>query len=143
MSRPVGMIGPMPPTAGGGIARLAVARARAAGVDPVPLLRRANLSPDDVADSDTRLGVWNQITVLNLVADALSDDLLGFHLGQECDLRSIGLFYYVLASSATLGDALARAERYSTVTNEAVKLRCKQEGHAFYPRDICGRPTAF
>ena len=31
----------------------------------------------------------------------------GFHLAQECDLREIGLLYYVLASSETLIDAAA------------------------------------
>jgi hypothetical protein len=41
---------------------------------------------------------------LDLVAKALGDDLLGFHLAQNFDLRMIGLLYYVLASSETLGN---------------------------------------
>jgi AraC-like DNA-binding protein len=49
---------------------------------------------------------------------------LGFHLAQEHDLREIGLFYYVLASSATLADALQRAARYSSIANEGISLKC-------------------
>ena len=39
--------------------------------------------------------------------------------------REIGLPYFVLASSATLGDAMARAERYSTITNGGIRLSCQ------------------
>jgi AraC-like DNA-binding protein len=50
----------------------------------------------------------------------MDDDFLGFHLGQECELREIGLLYYVFASSETLIDALQRGVRYSTIVNEGV-----------------------
>jgi AraC-like DNA-binding protein len=46
------------------------------------------------------------------------------HLAQACDLREIGLLYYVLASSETLIDALQRAIRYSTIVNEGVAQTC-------------------
>ena len=38
----------------------------------------------------------------------------------DFDLREIGLLYYVMASSQTLGEALKRLARYSKVTNEAL-----------------------
>jgi AraC-like DNA-binding protein len=123
----------MPPTAGGGIARLAMARAAAAGIEPEPLLRAADLSPTEIEDRDARLSVQSQITLLNLVADTLPDEVLGFHLGERFELREIGLLYYVLASSASLGEALARTERYSTVTNEGIKVLCRQTN------DLCVR----
>ena len=66
----------------------------------------------------------DQIKFLNLVASALEDDFLGFHLAQECDLREIGLLYYVLASSEILIDALQRGVRYSTIVNEGVSQTC-------------------
>jgi AraC-like DNA-binding protein len=118
----------MPPTAGGGIARLAMARATAAGVDPEPLLHGAGLTLAQVEDRDARIGVRHQILLLNRVADAVGDDRLGFHLAERFDLREIGLLYYVLASSATLGEALARIERYSTVTNEGIEVQCRHDG---------------
>jgi AraC-like DNA-binding protein len=118
----------MPPTAGGGIVRLAMARVTATGVDPEPLLRKAGLTLAQVLDRDARIGVRHQIQLLDLVAGAVGDDRLGFHLAERFDLREIGLLYYVLASSMTLGEALARIERYSTVTNEGIEVRCRIDG---------------
>jgi AraC-like DNA-binding protein len=68
--------------------------------------------------------VRNQITFLNRVAEKLPDPLLGIHLAETIDLRAMGLLYYVLASSETLGDALKRLARYSTISNEGVRITC-------------------
>ena len=113
----------MPPTAGGVIARLAVARLIANGVDPAPILRQAHLSIDQIADPQGRIAVSSQITVLNAAADVLRNDVLGFQLAQTFELREAGLFYFVLASSATVGEALTRAERYSRVGNEGLIIQ--------------------
>ena len=117
----------MPPAAGGLVARLAVARVSAAGLDPGPLLNKAGLSLAQLQDRDARLDAASQIAFLNLVADALSDEVLGFHLAETVELREADLLYFVLASSATLGEALARAERYSTLTNEGVRLQRRED----------------
>ncbi len=82
--------------------------------------------PHQLDDQRTVIKVRNQIEFLNLVATALKDDLLGFHLAQTADLRELGLLYYVLASSETLIDALHRAVRYSSIVNEGVSLRCTE-----------------
>ncbi len=112
------------PTATGGIARLAAARALEAGITLDPLLRQAGLTAAEMADTSVRIAVMKQVTWLNLVAAALGDDLLGLHLAQDFDLRLVGLLYFVQASAPTLGDALARAERYSTITNEGITIQC-------------------
>jgi AraC-like DNA-binding protein len=57
---------------------------------------------------------------LDEAAIALKDDCIGFTLARDFDLREIGLLYYVMACSQTLGDALRRIARYSKVTNEAL-----------------------
>jgi AraC-like DNA-binding protein len=75
--------------------------------------------------------VNSQIRFLDLVADALHDPLLGFHLARDADIRRIGLMYYVFASSETVGDALRRLARYSRTVNEGVSLRCVDEGESF------------
>ena len=97
------------PHADGVIARLACARARARGVALLPLLKKANLTVEQIDDPRVRLAVQDQICLLNLIADALPDDLLGLHLAQHCDLREMGLLYYVLASSETVIEALRAA----------------------------------
>jgi len=111
------------PSATGGITRLAYARAKAAGVNTDPLLKSAGITQLQIDDPAARLNVRDQISFLNLAADALRDDLLGFHLAQSCELRAIGLLYYVAASSETLGQALQQAARYSTIVNEGVSLK--------------------
>jgi AraC-like DNA-binding protein len=104
----------------GGLARLAIARLESAGVPSAPLLRRAGLTVEVMADPEERLSVQSQIAFLDEAATALRDDYLGFTLARDFDLREIGLLYYVMASSGTLGDALKRLARYSKVTNEAL-----------------------
>ena len=108
------------PLAQGGLARLAIARLKSAGVPVVSLLGRVGLTPEVIADPEERLIVRSQITLLDEAAIALQDDCLGFTLARDFDLREIGLLYYVMASSQTLGEALKRLARYSKVTNEAL-----------------------
>ena len=108
------------PMAGGGLTRLAIARLKSAGVPVAPLLKRAGLTPEAIADPQERLSVRSQIALLDEAAIALNDDHIGFTLARDFDPREIGLLYYVMASSQTLGDALKRIARYSQVTNEAL-----------------------
>jgi AraC-like DNA-binding protein len=111
------------PSAIGSITRLAYAQAKAASADVELLLKKAGLTREQVENPGARLKVRDQINFLNLAAEALHDDLLGFHLAQSCDLREFGLLYYVTASADTLGEALRRAARCSPVANEGVSLK--------------------
>src|SRR6516165_1256677 len=110
------------PTAQGGLSRLAVARLESAGLPVAPLLKRVGLTPELIADPEERLSVQSQIRLLDEAAVALKDDCLGFTLACDFDPREIGLLYYVMASSQTLGDALKRLARYSKVTNESLMV---------------------
>lgn len=112
------------PTANGLMARLAYARARAADANAAALLKQANLTVQQIRDPQARIHSADQLRFLNLVAEELKDDLLGFHLAQQPDLREFGLLYYVLASSDTLGEALRRGERYSGIANEGLVQKC-------------------
>ena len=94
----------------------------------MPLLKRVRLTPEVIADPEERLSVRSQIALLDEAAIALQDDCLGFTLARDFDPRALGLLYYVMASSPTLGDALGRVARYSQTTNEALVVRY-QEGN--------------
>src|SRR5215467_209371 len=118
----------MPPSAAGLLSRLACARAVSASIDVAPLMVKAGVTRKQVEDQSVRLAVKGQIKFVELVADAVHDDLLGFHLACDYDLREIGLLYYVWNSSKLLGDAFRRAERYSAIVNEAVCLRVRNKG---------------
>ena len=109
------------PRAEGTLSRLASARARAAGIDVAPLMAEAGVTPRQIDEED--VAADDQIKFVELIASALHDDLLGFHLARDVDLREIGLLYYVFNSSNLLGDALHRAERYCAIINESVRLR--------------------
>jgi AraC-like DNA-binding protein len=111
------------PTAGGGITRAAYILASKAQVSVEPLLRRANLSVAEIKNPRVRIPVKDQIKFLNLVADELHDEFIGIRLAWTVDLRELGLLYYVMASSNTLGDALRRISRYSAINNEGVHVR--------------------
>jgi AraC-like DNA-binding protein len=117
------------PQANGAIARLAYARAKAAGVALEPLLKAAHLTPVQIENPHIRLRARDQIQFLNLAADALADEFLGFHLAQIPDLREFGLPYYVLASAETLADALQRVTHYSSILNEGISVKCVKVGH--------------
>ena len=108
--------------------RLAAARLRKAGIVLKPLMRRAGLSVSQINKRDMRIGVASQIMFLQLAAEALNEPLLGFRLARDGDLRQIGQLYYVAASSETLGDALHCVQRYMSIVNAGIVLRCFEAG---------------
>src|SRR3954451_7201149 len=114
------------PTASGGLARLAAQEARAAGLDLGPLLKTSGLTAAQIDDADERLSVKAQIAFVDAVARAMGRNRLGFEPAREFDLRTIGLLYYVAASSETLVEAVQRIERFSAIGNEAVVFRCSK-----------------
>jgi AraC-like DNA-binding protein len=118
----------MRPSAAGTLSRLACAHAMSAGIDVAPLMVKAGVTRKQVEDDSVRLAVKGQIEFVELVADALHDDFLGFHLARDYDLREIGLLYYVWNSSNLLGDTFRRAERYSSIINEAVSFHVRSDG---------------
>ena len=85
--------------------------------------RRPELTSEQIGNDSARLNSRSVIKLLELGAVAAHDDLLGFHLARGYDLRELGLFYYVLASSDTVAEGLRRAERYSRIVNEGIALR--------------------
>lgn len=87
------------PSATGGIARLACVALSREQKPLAPVLAAAGLTSADIDDASRRLEVKAQTKVLELAAEAIGDDLLGFHLAREFELGEIGLPYYVMASS--------------------------------------------
>src|SRR6478735_5670152 len=128
------------PTTRAGITRLAVARLASAGVAAAPLLKAVGLSEEMLADHDQRVPARRQVALLDRAATALGDDQLGFNLSQEFDPRALGLLFYVMASSQTLGEALQRIARYSSITNEALVFRVADGGELSVKLIYAGLP---
>src|SRR6516165_10003134 len=128
------------PMAGGGLSRLAIARLQSAGVPVAPLLKRVGLTPEVIAEPEERLSVRSQVALLDEAAIALKDDRLGFTLALDFDPRELGLLYYVMASSQTLGDALKRVARYSQITNEALVVGYREGNRLIINLSYSGVP---
>ena len=128
------------PTAQGGLSRIAIARLNRADVPVASVLRRAGLSPEVITDPEERLTVRSQIALLDEAAIALQDDWLGFTLACDFDPREIGLLYYVMASSQTLGVALKRGARYSQIANEALVVQYREGNRLIIDLSYSGVP---
>jgi AraC-like DNA-binding protein len=128
------------PSAMGIITRLAFERLKEQGVEVDALLRNSGLTQQRVEDPSYRLAVKDQIRFLELAAVSLKDEYLGFHLAKTFDVRMGGLFYYVLASSETLNEALHRAARFSAIVNEGIKLNLRERGHIAIDLAYAGVP---
>ena len=126
------------PDAVGTATRLAAQRLRKARIPLQPLLRRAGLSELQIDTPDARIGVASQIAFLELAAAELGEPLLGFKTARDFELRQTGLLFYVAASSETLGDALERVQRYSSIVNAGVVLTCTTAGNLRIPVRYAG-----
>lgn len=113
---------PDPRQSAGVLSRAAYEHAKHLGVDVDALLQQAGISRDAIADRAATVGSSNQIRFVQLVADALGDDLFGLHLAEALDFREIGLIYYAGASADTLGTALRRTERYIGIQNDGIRF---------------------
>ncbi|MBB3543633.1 MULTISPECIES: AraC family transcriptional regulator [unclassified Rhizobium] len=110
------------PTAWGLATRLAVRHLERAGMEVAPLLLQSGLSSVAIAERQ-RIHVTAQMRFLELVGYALKNAWIGLTLAKECDLRELGMLYYVAASSHDLGDAFKRLSRYVSLGNEALVVR--------------------
>ena len=111
------------PSTTGGVARLVCAKLLAAGFALAPLLSKAGLKAEQIDDPAARVELRAQVRLLEIAAEQLKDDLFGFRIVQDFELREIGLAYYIPSSSKTLADALSDAERYSRIVNDGIQFR--------------------
>jgi hypothetical protein len=130
---------PLPPSAEGHMTRRAFEHLKSS-CDGEALLRRAGLTLQGIEDPQARIGAESQIAFLKLASEALDDPLLGFHLAESFEPRELGLLYYVQASSATLGEALGRVARYSSVAHEGLAAKCVRGNALTFRIDNVGVP---
>src|SRR5262249_27489346 len=78
------------PTASGGLPRLAANRLRRAATTLETLLSLAGLTIDESDHPEQRIYANKQIALLEIAAEALNDQCLGFGLAEEFDCRDLG-----------------------------------------------------
>jgi hypothetical protein len=83
---------------------------------------QAGLTLAQIDDPKVRLEARAQVKLLEIAAEELKDDWLGYHLAREYEPAATGLLHYVLASAENLADALSKAERYTRIVHEGIAL---------------------
>jgi AraC-like DNA-binding protein len=100
-------------TASTQIARAILLGAATYGQDPASLAARFGLSERDLADPDGRIPAPVAIAMWEEVPRIVGDDRFGLRLGQRAsDAGALPVVGYVVQTSPTLGEGMARALRF-------------------------------
>lgn len=115
--------------------------ARARGLDPGPLLRRARLDASVVEDRDARVATAAYLEVFAAAAEAANDPHFGARIADAFDASCFGLLGFVIASCATLGEALDRFCRHTNLLCDELRVRIDRRGDAVaIVYDFAGSP---
>jgi AraC-like DNA-binding protein len=109
-------------------ARVALQALGQAGIDAAPLLAKAGIARQQLAEQSRRIAAQAQMRFLDLASRALADPRFGFHLAQTFDLRECGIIYYLMAASRDRRQALSHLTRYLAVCNESLQLHVASSG---------------
>jgi AraC-like DNA-binding protein len=91
---------------------------------------------EDLADPERRLPREIILTLWQAALDVTGDAAFGLHVAERIPAGSLDVLDYLARSSATLGDALARASRYVRLVDDVAELAVSpsDEGITFTPR---------
>lgn len=95
----------------------------ARGLDVSAMLGDANVSPDRLAAPIHRLEYSQMVHIWNAAAMHLHDEALGLHVAQLTPLGAYGALDYLILTSATVGEAYAKAAKYFQLGNGGAELR--------------------
>ena len=102
--------------------RLAIRKLKLAGIDPVPLIEQAGLSPNAINDEYRWIPTGQKSRLYQLAAQALNDPHFGLHLAEEFDVLDLGAIGYIGLSSSTLHDAILNLQRYMPTVSKTLSL---------------------
>lgn len=109
------------------VIRAALLVAQGAGLDIPALLLRYGVTPDQVADPDTRfphdlwLGLWRDV-------DASGQGAFGLRAAKALPPNHFDVIDYVMAAQSDLREGLGRFERYFAIVSTGVKHTLVEEG---------------
>lgn len=86
------------------------------------LLEAAGLRDVDLQNGDARVPASIEVALWRLISKGVADPGFAVRGGASAIPREMGLVGYVMAFSATLGAALRRVTRYSSVVSDAVEF---------------------
>lgn len=97
-------------------------------VRPEDVCEAAGLDPSLLGDRSARIPTMQLVKLYECAARLTKDPSFGLHVGARNDFRMLGTYGYLLMHSPTLGDALHRAARYSSIWSDGVVTRFETEG---------------
>lgn len=96
--------------------------AQALGVNPVKIMQRVRLTPQQLSDDDNLIPFVSVINLLEQTAHDSGCRDLGLRLAQSQGIELLGQIAVILQHAATLGEALQLATRYIFVHNPSMHL---------------------
>ncbi|MFT3767926.1 MAG: AraC family transcriptional regulator [Minicystis sp.] len=116
------------------------------GADAAALLRVGDLDPQDIADRDARVPTSALLRILAAAVERTGNPALGAEVAGAVDGATFGLLGFVVASCATLREALGRFIRYSRLLCDELRVEVVQradEVAIVYSLDAEPRVPAF
>jgi AraC-like DNA-binding protein len=113
----------------------------ALGADVKALRAGAGLSDHDLRDPEARIPSSRFLKLLERAAWQLRDPMVGLHAGAKAQVR--GPLFYLLLSSASLGEGLRKFSRFARVTLDTSEFRiCRDDGEVILTVDPGDLPIA-
>jgi len=107
-------------------------------------LEVAGLDEETLANPDARVGAANVWHLWSEAQQVTGDPRLGLHLAQELSPDDFGLIGYILASSATVREALKRLRRFHRLLADSVQYSFPETERGFILRhELAGGAPVF
>jgi AraC-like DNA-binding protein len=97
-------------------------------LDRAALLRKIEVSEDQIRDPDSRIPVVKTLRLWRRIANELDDPDLGLEVGSTFEVREGGVVGYAMLYSDTLLGALRRVVRFAKLLNQRADLRLEDLG---------------
>jgi AraC-like DNA-binding protein len=97
--------------------------ARAAGLDPLEMLRKVRLPVSCLGRPDLRIAVAGVRRLLEASAAAAGIDEFGLRMADRGDLSNLGSVALVVREQATIGNAIEALSRFIHIHHEGLRLR--------------------
>ena len=110
------------------ISLLAMSYAVSQGVDREYLLDVAGLSPEILANPDSRISTASMVKLWHAIDDSLKDAELGLNIGRTVGAIRLGLVGYAMYHSRDVRSALHRFAHYMRILSEAVVFTIDETG---------------
>ncbi len=110
------------------------------GHDPLALLKRAGIAPQQLQDTDATISHASFVSLLEEAAQVTGCNHLGLLLGEGASLQNIGLLGLLARSSATLGEALEGVIKHLKIHSTGISRELHSDGGISYVACILESP---